>query len=194
MNKFSKYSDIELVIAFSKKKSIAEIAFAEFYSRYSDTLYMYLRKMIKNEEDISDIFQDIMLKFFKNAKIKKSKLFNPRGYLFVIARTVVYNFYRDNIPDHIEYDDKFHYVENSNYSDKQLIELLEEQIQKLSIDEREIFIMRIYQGFKNKEIAEITKKDEGLVRNKLYRARKKIIKLMSPYLKEIKRINKIVLE
>lgn len=193
MKKFSKYSDAELFDAFSEKKKTAELAFAEFYSRYSDTLWKYIRKYVGNAEDVNDLFQEVFVKFFESGKEKKGMVDNPKSFLYIIARNHCINYYRTNkeqtvfiegtVADH-----------DSDYGDKQLSEIIHNEILKLKIEDREPLVLKYYQGMSVREIAKVIDKDEDYVRVRIWRARKKLVKNLKPYIRELKMINNIVLE
>lgn len=193
MKKFSEYSDFELFEAFSAKQKKAEAAFAEFYSRYSDLLWNYIRKFLGNNEFVDDIFQEVMISFFEAGKNKNSDVRNPKSFLYMTAKNRCINYIRDK-RDYFEFTESVFAKNESDYSDIQFSEIITNEIQQMNYDDREILILRYYQGFSAQEIAEHYSKEIQYVRNKIWRARKKLIKKMKPFLRELKKINKIVLE
>ncbi len=193
MKKFSEYSDVELFDSFSAKQKTAESAFAEFYSRYSDLLWNYIRKFLGHCEDVNDLFQDIMISFFEGGKENKGKVVNPKSFLYMTAKNKCINYIRDK-RDYYEFTEGKYGSDQTDYSDVQFSELINQTIQQMNFDDREILILRYYQGWSVKDISELHDKDEQYMRNKIWRARKKLRTKLKPFLRELKMINKIVLE
>jgi RNA polymerase sigma-70 factor (ECF subfamily) len=193
MKKISEYTDIELIDSFSAKPKIAESAFAEFYSRYSDMLWNYIRKFTGLNEDVQDLFQEIMINFFEGGKKKKGKITNAKSFFFMVAKNRCINFLRDH-RDFSDFAEGVYKNKSSDYADKHLTELILAEIQQMNYDDRDYLILKFYQDWSIREIADYHEKDEQFIRNKIWRARKKLIKKLKPYLNELKKINKIVLE
>lgn len=184
MKPFGEYSDEELYRAFSSQKKTAEGAFAEFYQRYSGKLYGYCVKLLGYKEDLKDIYQDIFTNFFFSSQ-DKGPMDNPKAYLFRIAHNICANYIRDK-KETVRYED-FLWIAETNtdsYEEKQLVELVNDALNKVEMGNREAFILRMYEGLSYKEIAEIQDTSVTLARNRVWRAKEKIKKILDPYLKE----------
>ena len=185
MKPFGEYTDEELYSAFSDKKKFAEAAFAEFYQRYSGKLYGYCMKLLGSHNELKDLYQDIFLKFFNSSK-ERAEMDNPRAYLFRIAHNICINYIRDK-KETVNYDDIIWKGENESlsYEDKELIELINEALKQVEHHNREAFILRMYQGMTYKEIAEIQGISVTLSRNRVWRTKERVKKILDPYLKEL---------
>jgi RNA polymerase sigma-70 factor (ECF subfamily) len=185
MKPYGDFSDEELYQAFSDEKKTAEGAFAEFYQRYSGKLYGYCVKLLGYKEDLKDIYQDIFLKFFNSAQ-ERGPMDNPRAYLFRIAHNICANYIRDR-KETVSYEEYFWAAEDNTtkYEDRQLVELINDALNKIESGNKEAFVLRMYEGLSYKEIAEIQDTSETLARNRVWRAKEKIKKILDPYLKEV---------
>lgn len=65
----------------------------------------------------------------------------------------------------------------------QLEELLQTQLNNLSEEHREVFILRDLENLSYEEIETITGLPQGTVKSRLHRARMELMRLMEPYLK-----------
>jgi RNA polymerase sigma-70 factor (ECF subfamily) len=136
--------------------------------KYSDRVYRFVLKHIRNSDSSNDIVQDSFLKMWKHAEnISYEK---ARSYLFTTAyHTLI---------DHTRKNKKMSYeepsieqtagVENA-YSD--LKEILDEALSRLPEVQRAVVLLRDYEGYAYKEIADITGLNETQVKVYIFRAR-----------------------
>lgn len=184
---FSKYKDVDLVAALKDKKQ-AEQAFAELYTRHSNRIYSYCLRIMGTEEDAQDVFQETFLKFFTIA-IDLKYTENVSAFLFRIARNACINYKRSiRLTDTIE-DYKLQ-SNDRGYDQKEILQLIARAMELLDFDTREVFILRMYHGLSYAEIAEITGDTQIAAKNRAWRAKEKIKEILSPFLDEIKQINR----
>ncbi len=185
--KFDNYSDLELYRMMDKEKSVAERAFGELYSRYNQRVYAYCLRVTGSHEDANDIFQEIFMKFFHSVHDKKFVDKIP-SFLMTIARNLCLNYHRDKKPytdlDSINMDIYLH-SNDEGLEYKELLELISRALDCLDFQFREAFVLRVIQGFSYIEMAEITGSSEGVLKNRVFRAKEKIKEVLQPYLKDI---------
>lgn len=182
---YGKYSDSELTVLLLEKKSIAEPAFAELYSRYSRKIYAYCLKVLGNKEDASDVFQDTFVRFYNSAKQRQISG-NIAGYIITIARNLCLNYKRDR-KDLDSFEDYMAPSQNEtqdNMDSVEQMELIQGALNKLPMEYREAFILRQYQGYSYQEISDITGESSATVKNRVWRAKEKIKNLLAPFLKD----------
>jgi RNA polymerase sigma-70 factor, ECF subfamily len=180
MGQKNKYTNKQLLKMLKGKPSASQTAFTYIYDTHSARIYAYCLRMSGNEEDANDIFQDAFYKFFESVK-KINHVENIPGFLITIARNVWLNHQRaqkmkftSNEFDLSEFD--------RGYEKKELLDLIRESVEQLDPRYKEIFILRQYQGLTYQEISEITGMSPSLAKNKFWRAKERIKKILSPYL------------
>jgi RNA polymerase sigma factor (sigma-70 family) len=62
---------------------------------------------------------------------------------------------------------------------QEMKEIIMKELDKLSVEQRDVFLLKEYGGLSYKEIAEIMKIDEELVKSRLYKTRQKLIYKLS---------------
>ena len=137
--------------------------------KYSDNLYRFILKNIKDEDKAKDIVQDTYVKFWeKKDNVEATKI---KSYLFTTAYHTLIDIVRRekkqaSFNDVIEEN---HQVQ-SEYSDLQ--EILHEAIEHLPEDQKSVILLRDYEGYAYNEIAEITGMTESQVKVYIFRGRK----------------------
>lgn len=138
---------------------------------YSDRVYRFIVKNLKNSEDARDIVQNAYVKLWihhQQVEFKKA-----RSYLFTVAYRNMIDFIRKSkrmdivavLPERIQpaAANNFELKDQLNLSLAQLTEV-----------QRSVILLRDYEGYSYKEIATITHLSEAQVKVYIYRARKKL--------------------
>lgn len=184
-----KYSDADLLILFRGDKNSFDSAFLEVYNRYSTHVYFYIQKIMEDEDIAKDIFQDTFIKFSEYV-IKQNDITSFKSYLLKIARNfcLTSKSNKKEIDKNINFDlinlDEFgynpNYIQDNEKAD--LIKYIEDCVNMLEDDEREILICRQYQGMNYDDIEFITGISQSHARTMLFRAKEKLKNLIRPYL------------
>ncbi len=179
---YSKYNDeilLEIVRSDSKE---SELAFAEIYNRYATNVNAYCKFMLRDIEKVQDIFQEVFIRFFKKIKSDFENI-NIKAYLIKVARNLCLNYFKRN--------KEFISIENfdlgfteSNYEQKELINVITRTIDLLDEKYKEPFIMREIEGLSYNEIAEICELSVTNAKTRVKRAREKLLELLNPFLKD----------
>ena len=170
----------------SSTKKDREASFTEVYNRYSPLVYNFCVKMIGNRRDSRDIFQDVFFKFLDSVR-KDEHISNLKAYLLTISRNTCINYFKK--PKEVFLEDFANYPiynSESSYEDNELANILKHGISSLKDTYREIAILRYYEGMTYEEIAEVTGESYSNVKNKVWRSKLKIMKILAPFLKEFK--------
>jgi RNA polymerase sigma-70 factor (ECF subfamily) len=156
-------SDSELIGRFLQgDKSGIELLF----TKHQDRLYGYILFLVKREEAAEDIFQDTFYRIFQS--ISQGK-YNDDGRFFSWASRIAHNLVIDYFRDKkklstlsIDDEDAPVVLSTSDVSiedvkvNQQFLNEIKGLIDHLSLDQREVVIMRMYLDMSYKEIAEIT--------------------------------------
>lgn len=158
-------TDEQLVRAYSEGNNDA---FDTLLRRHQDRIFNYILRIIKNEDVANDIFQDTFVKAIQT--IRQGR-YTENGkfpaWISRIAHNLIIDYYRQ---------EKSENLQSSDLTDIDILnrkELCEETIEDILISDqirndvkyligelpelqREVLMMRYYQGLSFKEIAEIT--------------------------------------
>ncbi|MEA1873422.1 MAG: RNA polymerase sigma factor [Bacteroidota bacterium] len=139
---------------------------------FSDNVYRFIMSNIRNEDMARDIVQDAYERLWNNhEKVDAGKV---RSYLFTTAHNRMIDMIRkrkyeqqvDEIP---EISASYH---DNQYSDLQ--EILKDALQNLSEIQRSVILLRDYENYSYKEIAEMTELTETQVKVYIFRARQSL--------------------
>ena len=137
--------------------------------KYKRPLYSFIIKMTENNDDADEIFQEVWFRAIKNIyKFKEGKLLS---WLFRITHNLIIDRSRRNwrsvsLNKIIKSDSTLtmeDQIESNDINSKELIDakIFGDKIKKsllvLSIKQKEVFILRMYEGLSFKEIAKIQK-------------------------------------
>ncbi len=137
-------------------------------SLYSDRIFRFVLKSIRDVHKAEDIVQDSYEKLWKNFENVNAE--KVKSYLFTTAYHTMIDIIRKDKRS-VYYDDlklKEESHEN-NYSD--LSEILEEAVGRLPEIQRMVLLLRDYEGYSYQEIGELTALNESQVKVYIYRAR-----------------------
>src|SRR5687768_38093 len=65
-------------------------AFESIYRSFGPKLYAFTRKLVRNKEDVEEVVQEVFVKLWERKQFLDPQQ-NFDGYLFTIARNLVYN-------------------------------------------------------------------------------------------------------
>jgi len=165
-------------------KNIVE--FTLIYNQQKTKLYNYARKMLGDMMMCEDIIQNVFEKFFENMNsIRNSERVDV--WLYTTTRNAIYAYYRTkkirvdqfNVvdTDEIEIDSSVKLEEE--LESKELHEMVMNELEKLDVEQRDVFLLKEYGDFSYKEISEVMKIDENLVKSRLYKTRQRLIAKLS---------------
>ncbi len=178
------YSDKKLIKEYLKGNTEAiEI----FYKRYEKMLFKYIYRRVFDKETVEDLFQEIWMKFFYS--LKSIKFFtNIKSLLFRIAHNHIIDYYKkkkkytvsfeqpikeDFLLEDVLYDTSVKKADDKIFAEE-LKEELNAALDKLTDEQREVFLLRYEQELKFKEIAQVVNAPLNTV---LGRMRQALIKI-----------------
>jgi len=161
-------------------------AFNLLYKKYYPRLYGYCFRLVNDRDTVEDIIQAVFIKAMESIRtLEKPELFYY--WLFTIARNEIYALFRrekqqatigfsDDVIDEITPHDYFVRGETAS--------LVEEGLNRLKPEYREVIILRQYEKLSYAEIAAITGDTISSVESRLFKARRALIRFLQPLLKE----------
>jgi RNA polymerase sigma-70 factor (ECF subfamily) len=144
-------------------------------SRWEKRVYNYLLRITGHREDALDLTQDVFLKAYQNLrKLEDPQRFAP--WLYRIAHNEAYSMFRKRRPepdvDELEPEgtETGITVGGTSVFPVELSLAVAGALDRLSPEQREAVVLKIYQGFKFDEMAEILECPVSTIKSRLYTA------------------------
>jgi RNA polymerase sigma-70 factor, ECF subfamily len=144
-------------------------AYNVLVSRWERRVFNYLLRLVAHREDALDLSQDVFLKAYQNLR----KLDDPTkfpAWLFRIAHNEAYSLLRKHRPDGELAVEPRSGEASARMYPIELSLAVRGALGRLSEDQREVVLLKIYQGFKFEEMAEILACPVSTVKSRLYTA------------------------
>ena len=163
-------------------------AFGMLVSLYEKKIYNLSLRISGNSEDAFDISQETFIKIFKNIeKFKGESSFST--WIYRIATNTAYDYLKyeakpkrslDDDENPIEIIDKTISPEQATETDEEM-KTIGKAINKLSLEFRQVLVLRDIEGYSYEEIADILKLELGTVKSRISRARKNLKKILNEW-------------
>jgi RNA polymerase sigma-70 factor, ECF subfamily len=138
-------------------------------SRWDRRIFNYLLRLVKNREDAMDLSQDVFLKAYQNlAKLEDPSRFSP--WLYRIAHNEAYSLLRKNRPESEMGEERAEAVPGRRMMPIEVGLAIETAMARLTEDQREAVVLKIYEGFKFEEMSEVLGCPVSTVKSRLYTA------------------------
>jgi RNA polymerase sigma factor (sigma-70 family) len=150
---------------------ISKKTYQQLISQYSDRIYTYLAKNMKDKSMAEDLTQDCFLKLWNNRLFLNEPV--AKTWLFKTAYNSMLNYLRKNKRLSFDTDslDRDNQISNPYFPDTQ--DLLNHIFEQLTTEEKTIILLRDQEGYTYEEIAKIMDISDSGVKTKLFRARQK---------------------
>lgn len=135
----------------------------------ADKLYRFCLKLCKHEQDAQDLVQVSYEKLWKNRR--SVEMHFAQAWLFRTARNAMIDSYRKKQTEARILDLKFPNIPEENM-DTDLRDLLQKAFKTLSKEQKQLILLRDYEGYSYKEIAVIMDLSMSQVKVYIFRARK----------------------
>ena len=144
-------------------------AFNLLVSRWEKRVFNYLLRLVRGREDALDLSQDVFLKAYQNlGKLEDPERFGP--WLFRIAHNEAFSFFRGRHPEDELPAESAPSPSRFRMYPAELSVAVEAALGRLSADQREAVVLKVYEGFKFEEIAEALDCPVSTVKSRLYTA------------------------
>jgi len=135
---------------------------------FSDGIYRFILKNLKNEDKARDVVQDTYEKLW--TKVDEVAAGKVKSYLFTCAYHTMIDLIRKESRITSFESGKHDRPDHANYYTG-LSGILEDAVAKLPEDQRSVIMLRDYEGYSYDEIAEITGLTEAQVKVYIFRGR-----------------------
>jgi RNA polymerase sigma-70 factor (ECF subfamily) len=146
--------------------------------------YNLARWLLRNDQDAEDVTQEAIVRAFRFFDGFNGD--NPRAWLLTVVRNSAYTFMQQNRARELgtEFDEVLHSEPASNGRTSETPEvlvlrsaqqrLLNQAVEALPVEFREVFVLREMEGLSYKEIADVARIPIGTVMSRLSRARRQL--------------------
>ena len=171
-------------------------AFGEIYYALGDSIYGFAYRMTNKNFVAEDITQEVFMFLVEHPEKYDAERGTLFSFLCGVARNRILNFLKKSGTRFETNNFELQEVENLANGDgksplkilldKEFSAKIEECVAELSPFQREVLILRELEDLSYEEIAEITETDIGVVKSRLYRARRNLARELAPYLADKK--------
>jgi RNA polymerase sigma-70 factor (ECF subfamily) len=173
-------------------------AFRSLVARFQGRLLNFIYRMIGDRERAEDLVQEAFVRVHRHLhRFDPTRKFSTWVYTIAsnLAKNelrnrsrsplVLFSSLRDKLRDEplvpVQYED-VHSRADDMFQDRDLRELVEQTVSRLSPRHREVFVLRELEGKSYEEIAEVMHCNIGTVKSRLNRARQSFATLIGPLL------------
>ena len=138
--------------------------FAPIYSRYYDSIFRYIYKRVNEQEAAFDLTSCVFIKALSALNKYEFRGIPFSSWLFRIAKSEVYQSFRDKKVINLIHNDSIYYVEIEEEifkSKDDEFQLLKKCLENLKINELQLIEMRFFEKMSFREIGE----DLGITEN-----------------------------
>ncbi|MGB0849717.1 MAG: RNA polymerase sigma factor [Bacteroidia bacterium] len=181
MTNFDKHTDEALM---GLLQNGSNSAFDEIYARYSKKLLAFIYRMVNGAEALAqDVLHDVFLKIIEKPNaFDVTRSFKP--WIYQVAANASRKSYRMTETEEVK-ESHTQFLGNShqpNLADRKAFDnSLNTALNKLSIEHREVFVLKHQQYMSIKEISIITNIPEGTVKSRLHTATKHLAKSLRQF-------------
>lgn len=151
--------------------------FSQLYDKYIRKIYDFIYYRTHHQQTAEDLTSITFTKALENIKRFNSQKGSLATWLYRIARNTVIDHYRTQKTE-ANIDDIWDLGSNENLprdiDTKEKLIKVQEYLEKLQPEQRDLIIMRVWDGLSYKEISEITKKSETALKMMFSRVIKKL--------------------
>lgn len=154
-------------------------AYNALVSRWEKRIYNYLWRLTGHQDDSMDIAQDVFLKAYQNlARLEDAGRFGP--WLYRIAHNEAMSHLRRPQRE-TELGDYGHGGSSGGRMAPVEVSLaVESALKRLSEEQREAVVLKIYEGFKFDEIAEILNAPASTIKSRVYTGLELLKEMLAP--------------
>lgn len=168
------WQDIADAVLIQKAQQGQAEAFGELYTRYTPTIYRFVCMRLGSHQDAEDLTEEIFMRAWNNLKRYDERGIPFAAYLFQIARNALIDHYRKNKNPLSSIDDinlrGMDPDPEDAVSHKLDFQDLQEQMDELPEDYRNVLILRFLNGLSPDETAQMMGRSEGAIRVLQFRA------------------------
>jgi RNA polymerase sigma-70 factor (ECF subfamily) len=173
-----------------------ERSFGELVTRYESKVYSLAMKMLRNPEDAEDVLQETFLRAYRGIKSFKGNSTFSTWIYRITANSALMRLRKKQLPQ-VSIEDSDERETPISIADwapgpveqllnQEMQRVMDEAIETLPPEFRQVFILRDVEELSNADVAEILDLSVAAVKSRLHRARLKVRNRLAQYFSETK--------
>ena len=146
----------------------------QIYDAYSPALYRYAYRLLGRQDVAEEVLSETFIRFLEALQKGKGPKQHLRAYLYRIVHNICTDTYRRQLPveDLLEDDIEDRGLSSPQESAEDAIELqnIRASLFRLTPDQRQVIVLRFFEGWDNDEVAAVLDKPVGAVKALQHRA------------------------
>jgi RNA polymerase sigma-70 factor (ECF subfamily) len=174
----AEYEDLQQIIKGCKSGS--NESFSQLVDIFSGRCYKYFYRLAGDREISDDLLSELFVRLVEKIKTFRGGSFE--SWLFKTASNLFCDYLRDKQRQHkvlkagqYQLESK---LQESPAGDNEVVDELQQQLEKLDADTKELILMRYYSQLSFKQLSELRGEPIGTVLSKVHRGLKKLRELM----------------
>jgi RNA polymerase sigma-70 factor (ECF subfamily) len=154
-------------------------AYNALVSRWETRIYNYLLRLTGSPEDAMDLSQDAFLKVYQHlGKLDDVARFGP--WLYRIAHNEAMSHLRRQRPEDELQDQAVGPMPGPRMAPVEVTLAVEAALARLSAEQREAVVLKVYEGFKFDEIAQILECPASTIKSRVYTGLELLKEILAP--------------
>ena len=165
-------------------RELKDEALVLIYDRFSSALYRYAFRLLGDANAAEDIVAETFYRFLRSVAAGGGPEKQLKAYLYRVTHNMIVDRFRKNTPVELELDNDMAFPGHEDDPSRQVERSLDQQeirrsLWKLSSDQRQVIVLKFYEGLSNQEVSEVLGKSEGAVKSLQHRALNALQRLLS---------------
>jgi RNA polymerase sigma-70 factor (ECF subfamily) len=166
-------------------RALNEEALASIYDAFNSPLFRYAYRLLGDEEAAEDVVAETFLRFLRSISAGGGPKNHLKAYLYRVAHNLIVDRFRRNPPIELSLDIDTLTLHNINDNPEENTERSIEQAQvrrdlwKLTSDQRQVIVLKFFEGLSNQEVSEVLGKPVGAVKSLQHRGLNALRRLLA---------------
>ncbi len=167
----------------AKAKQLDPAALRALHQRFYEPVARYIQFKVSDPQTVEDLSGEVFVRVLEGLKRGYGWRDSPQGWIMGIARNVVVDYYRkkERMPE-VTLNESLTAAENSDPTHQAMLSdrqrHLMQAIQQLTVEQRDVILMRFVEGIDIKGVAKAINKSPGAIKGLQYRALRALAEIM----------------
>jgi RNA polymerase sigma-70 factor (ECF subfamily) len=156
-------------------RELDEEALASIYDAFSAALYRYAYRLLGDQQAAEDVVAETFYRLLRSIGAGGGPENHLKAYLYRVAHNLVVDRFRRNAPVELSLDPNIGALHSSHDDPARKVEVSHEQAEmrrnlwKLSPAQRQVIVLKYFEGLSNQEVSEVLGKPIGAVKSLQHR-------------------------